>query len=136
MTVARAILPLALDGVCYDAGGTRLIHGLTFTLAHGPRTVILGPNGAGKSLTLRLCHGLLRPSAGAVRWANPAAAPRRQAMVFHNPVMLRRSAAANIAYALAVRGIGRGRRRELVDQALSHAGLAALAERPARARGA
>ncbi len=133
MTVARAILPLALDGVCYDAGGTRLIHGLTFTLAHGPRTVILGPNGAGKSLTLRLCYGLLRPSAGAVRWADPAAAPRRQAMVFHHPVMLRRSAAANVAYALALKGVPRARRGALAAQALARVGLDHLAGRAARA---
>ena len=133
MTVARAILPLALDGVCYDAGGSRHIHGLTFTLAHGPRTVILGPNGAGKSLTLRLCHGLLRPSAGTVRWADPAAAPKRQAMVFHHPVMLRRSAAANIAYALALNGVPRAQRGALAVQALARVGLDDIAGRAARA---
>ena len=96
--MADAILPLTLDRVCFDAGRTRLLHDLTFTLEHGPRTVILGPNGAGKSLTLRLCHGLLQPSAGAVRWANHGAyqSPRRQAMVFQTPVLLRRSVAANV----------------------------------------
>ncbi len=133
--MAESILPLRLDAVCYDAGGARLIHDLSFTLAAGPRTVILGPNGAGKSLTLRLCHGLLDPAAGSVSWLGPAAAPaaRRQAMVFQAPVMLRRSAVANVAYALAMRGVARRHRRERAARALEWVGLAAVAERPARA---
>ncbi len=132
--MADAILPLTLDRVCFDAGGTRLIHELTFTLQHGPRTVILGPNGAGKSLTLRLCHGLLRPCAGAVRWANHGASqlPRRQAMVFQTPVVLRRSVAANVSYALALNGGSRRLRSKRVAQALERVGLEALAQRPAR----
>ncbi len=135
MTAAPSILPLSLDGVCYDAGGARLIDALSFVLEAGPRTVILGPNGAGKSLTLRLCHGLLEPGAGAVRWLGPGAAEaaRRQAMVFQAPVMLRRSAAANVAYGLAMRGVARAERRARVAAALAGVGLAAVAQRPARA---
>ena len=129
-----SILPLKLDGVCFDAGGARLIHDISFTLTAGPRTIILGPNGAGKSLILRLCHGLLRPSAGTVLWSNSGGVlpPRRQAMVFQTPVMLRRSAAANIAYALSLNGSPRHRRDEFVAQALGRVGLEALAHRPAR----
>lgn len=135
LKVADTILPLTLDRVCFDAGGTRLLHDLTFTLEHGPRTVILGPNGAGKSLTLRLCHGLLQPSAGAVRWANHGAyqSQKRQAMVFQTPVLLRRSVAANVSYALALNGGPRWLRSKHVAQALERVGLEALARRPARA---
>jgi tungstate transport system ATP-binding protein len=128
------ILPLTLDGVSWDVGGVRAVDGLGFTLEAGPRSVILGPNGAGKSVTLRLCHGLLRPSEGSIRWrgAGAADAARRQAMVFQTPVMLRRSAAANVAYALALRGIGGSERTAAVERALDRAGLTALAARPAR----
>ena len=38
-----SILPLTLDGVCFDAGGERHIHDISHRFAHGPRTVILGP---------------------------------------------------------------------------------------------
>ncbi|MFP6744694.1 MAG: phosphate ABC transporter ATP-binding protein [Alphaproteobacteria bacterium] len=133
--LAGPILPLTLDGVCFDAGGTRLIHELSFTLKQGMRSVILGPNGAGKSLTLRLCHGLLRPSAGSVRWANHGAnqSLKRQAMVFQTPVVLRRSVAANVSYALAINGVPRRQRKERVEQALERVGLDALARRSARA---
>ena len=133
--LAGPILPRTLDGVCFDAGGTRLIHELSFTLKQGMRSVILGPNGAGKSLTLRLCHGLLRPSSGSVRWANHGAnhSLKRQAMVFQTPVVLRRSVAANVSYALAINGVPRRQRKERVEQALERVGLDALARRSARA---
>ncbi len=128
---APSMLPLTLEEVCFDAGGERHIHGISHHFDQGPRTVILGPNGAGKSLMLRLCHGLLKPSAGAVRWASATA--RRQAMLFQTPVMLRRSVAANIAYALAINGVPAGERAARVDKALARVGLEALARRPARA---
>ncbi len=135
MNTDESILPLKLEQVCYDAGGRRLIHDLSCTFTTGQRSVVLGPNGAGKSLTLRLCHGLIGPAAGSVQWLGPAAARagERQAMVFQRPVMLRRSAAANIAYALAVRGVGYHERSERVAQALAQANLEAVAGSPARA---
>ncbi len=134
MSGADGILPLAVEGLCYAVGGEALLHGLSFTLDAGPRSIILGPNGAGKSLTLRLCHGLLEPTAGRVGWAvDGAAARRRQAMVFEKPVMLRRSVAANVAYALTVNGAPRRARAALVEAALEHTGLKALARRSARA---
>ena len=124
---APSILALTLDGVCFDAGGERLIHGISHDFISGPRTVILGPNGAGKSLLLRLCHGLLTPSAGTVRCT------QRQAMLFQVPVMLRRSAAANIAHALAINGVRWRDRPARVDRALARVGLEAIAQRAARA---
>jgi tungstate transport system ATP-binding protein len=95
---------------------------------------VLGPNGAGKSLLLRLCHGLIRPTAGRIRWAcaDPARLRRQQAFVFQRPVLLRRSASANIAYALAVAGVPYAERRRRAVAALEQVGLAPLAERPAR----
>jgi tungstate transport system ATP-binding protein len=129
-----APLPLQLDRVCFEAGGQRLIDDVSLTLEAGTRTVVLGPNGAGKSLLLRLCHGLLRPNAGTIRWAcdDPARLRREQAFVFQRPVLLRRSAAANIAYALAAAGVPRAERQELARAALEQVGLTHLADRPAR----
>jgi tungstate transport system ATP-binding protein len=128
------ILPLRLDGVGFAVRGKKLIADLSFALDAGPRTVILGPNGAGKSLTLRLCHGLIRPSTGAVVWQGTAATDsrRRQAMVFQRPVMLRRSVAANVDYALALAGVRRVERRARIADALEQTRLADLADRPAR----
>lgn len=129
-----SILPLTLRDVSYDVRGVRLIDSLSVNFTNGPRTVLLGPNGAGKSLTLRLCHGLIEPSSGTIRWQGPGRANARvhQAMVFQRPVMLRRSAAANIDYALSLRTADRGIRRTLLAESLEMAGLAAFARRPAR----
>ncbi len=132
MSGIPSILPLELSGVSFEAGGRRLIKDLTCTLSAGPRTVVIGPNGAGKSLFLRLCHGIIEPSAGAIAWHGNGDPSRHQAMVFQRPVMLRRSAAANIDYALSLRRIPRRQRRALVDDALGKAGLGRLARQPAR----
>jgi tungstate transport system ATP-binding protein len=126
-------LPLRLSRVRYAVGGTTLIPDLTLTLGGRGITTILGPNGAGKSLTLRLCHGLIQPTAGAVEWLGPGAAiTRRHAMVFQRPVMLRRSAHGNLIHALALAGHGYRARRTAAGIALDRFGLTALADRPAR----
>jgi tungstate transport system ATP-binding protein len=124
-----SILPLTVEGLGYAANGKQLLDELSFTLPKGGVTTLIGPNGAGKSLTLRLCHGLLTPSAGAVRWhAEPGRC--RHAMVFQRPVMLRRSARANITHALAAAGMADLAAR--ADAALARFGLAHLGARPAR----
>jgi tungstate transport system ATP-binding protein len=129
-----SILPLMVEKVGFEAGGKRLVDDITFAVEPGARAVLLGPNGAGKSLLLRLCHGLLQPSVGHIIWAgsDPQTVRRQQAMVFQRPVLLRRSAAANIGYALSVHGVPRQERQLAVVEALDLAGLLPLAARPAR----
>jgi tungstate transport system ATP-binding protein len=128
------ILPLEVRHVSLDIGSRRLLDDLNFTVESGPFTIILGPNGAGKSLTLRLCHGLLQPTAGEVLWRGIAAreVPKNQTMVFQRPMMLRRSVTANIEYGLRVQGLGRRHRRDRVEEVLKLAGLESLSSRAAR----
>jgi len=132
LTDQSSALPLRVESLGYDVGGEVLLDDVSFVLEEGGPTVLLGPNGAGKSLTLRLCHGLIAPTRGQVTWSAPDA-QQRQAMVFQRPVMLRRSALANVTYALGARGIDRKERRERAMQALESAGLARVAHRSARA---
>ncbi len=128
------ILPLQLERVSYACGGHPLLRDIQLRLEPQGRTVVLGPNGAGKSLLLRICHGLLQPTRGRLDWRGdcPSLAPSLQAFVFQKPVLLRRSAVANLEYAMAVRGVSRTRRRTRALHALERAGLAHLATRPAR----
>jgi tungstate transport system ATP-binding protein len=130
----RSLLPLRLENVVFAVGGRRIIDGVSLALEAGSRAVIVGPNGAGKSVLLRLCHGLLQPTSGTIVWSVPElpGEPRRQAMVFQRPVLLRRSALANIAYALAVARVPVGQREARAAEALHKVGLDALAAHPAR----
>ena len=126
-----AALPLRAEGLGFAAGGVEIIRGLDLLLEAGAPTLILGPNGAGKSVLLRLLHGLLRPTAGSLRWSLPEAeARRRQAMVFQRPVMLRRSVLANATYPLRLAGMDGA--EATARAALDRVGLAALADRAAR----
>ena len=72
--------------------------------------------------------------AGSVRWCGPGAraARRRQAMVFERPVLLRRSVAANIDWALRVHRVARPERRVRIERVLDRTGLAGLARQAAR----
>jgi tungstate transport system ATP-binding protein len=134
MRAPASALPLVLDHVCFEVGGRRIIDDVSAVIAAGPRTVILGPNGAGKSVLLRLCHGLLVPTSGWISWAAPdrTRGVRRQAMVFQRPVMLRRSALANVAYGLKIAGVAAVERDARARAALERVGLTRLADRPAR----
>jgi tungstate transport system ATP-binding protein len=128
------ILPLVLREVGFRAGGRTILAGISATIEAGPATIILGANGAGKSVLMRLMHGLLAPTTGEVSWngLSSEAARRRQAMVFQRPVMLRRSALANVTYALALAGVAAAGREALALEALREVGLAGVAHRPAR----
>lgn len=130
----ESVLPVRFEGVSLELGGRTRLDDLSFELAAGPCSVILGPNGAGKSLTLRVAHGLLSPTRGAVRWLGPAGAEAqaRQAMVLQRPVLLRRRVAANLDYALRLRGVAAAERPGRVAETLARAEITALAERPAR----
>ena len=123
------ILPLRVAGVSFAAGGRAIIDGVSLDIEAGPSTIILGANGAGKSVLMRLMHGLLQPTAGRVAW-HAEGARRHQAMVFQRPVMLRRSALANVIYPLEFAGVPRA--AKVAMEALEEVGLAHVAQRPAR----
>lgn len=130
-----SILPLRISGLTYEADGKRLLGPLSLEMAAGRALALIGPNGAGKSLFLRLCHGLLRPSAGNVSWqaaGGLVAGSKRHAMVFQKPVMLRRSACANLVHACRAAGLSNAESKARVEASLTRFGLADLAERPAR----
>jgi tungstate transport system ATP-binding protein len=130
MRAPETALPLLAEGLGFAAGGVAILQDVTLAIEPGPPLLVIGPNGAGKSVLLRLLHGLLTPGAGRIRWAG--AGPKHDAMVFQRPVMLRRTALANLEYPLALAGLPPAVRRARAEAALEAAGLAALAGRPAR----
>ena len=126
---------LKARGLCFDAGGKRLVDHVDADFRSGRRTVIMGANGTGKSLLLRMLHGLIQPTAGEVRWRGrplDREGRREQAMVFQRPVMLRRSVRANLRFALAMRRVSGADRAAREAEAIERARLGRLAAQPAR----
>jgi tungstate transport system ATP-binding protein len=129
----KRVLPVEGRGLALRRGGRRIIDDLDITIEGGGISVIMGPNGAGKSMLLRLLTGLLPPDGGSVTWAGHRPDRIRAplvGMVFQKPVLLRRSAAANIRYVL--HRAGRTERNRRAGEALARAGLGHLADVPAR----
>ncbi|MEO1491408.1 MAG: ATP-binding cassette domain-containing protein [Pseudomonadota bacterium] len=124
---------LTLRDISVTLGETPVLRGLEMVLGATGITAMMGPNGAGKSATLRVIAGLLLPDSGAVAGRKPHATPREVALVFQKPVLLRRSARANLAHALATYGVPKHQRDAEVNTLLHKAGLTAQADRPARA---
>ena len=130
---AIADLPILLDDVTVTAGTVTVLDRITLAFAAGAATVLLGPNGSGKTTLLRVAMGLVRPSHGRITWGGQEhAPPTRRAIVFQRPTMLRRTAAANIHYALAAAGIAPVRHKARTDELLALVGLEHAAGRPAR----
>lgn len=126
-------LPIVLAGITIKAGAVTILDNVTQTIAAGAPTVLIGPNGAGKTTLLRVIMGLVAPDAGTVTWGShndPSRVPR--AIVFQRPVMLRRSAAANIAYALDAAGVPRAQQPQRIADLLALVGLSEIGARPAR----
>jgi tungstate transport system ATP-binding protein len=124
-------LPIAFEDVAYAAGATSILRGFTLAIEPGTPTLLLGPNGAGKTTLLKLAMGLLQPVAGRILYGTlPEVARHRCAIVFQKPVMLRRTVARNVAFAL--RAAQRAPEAASIEALLQAVGLAALAERPAR----
>lgn len=118
-------MQLKVSNLSYNLGTHCLIDNVSFTSQPEVCTAVLGANGAGKSLLLRLCHGLLQPTVGSVRWNDktPSLIAQKITMVFQNPVLLSRSAIKNIEHALYLKGIPRAKRRTHALYALERVGL-------------
>ena len=127
---ATALLPLTVRDLVLRVDRATVLDGVNLDLGASGCTMIMGANGAGKSLLLKLVHGLMPPTSGQIRWGDhaPSAVTARQALVFQKPVLLRRSVAANIDFALKARGKDMARREALLD----HVGLSHKADQPAR----
>ena len=126
-------LPIVLQDASVRSRDVSILDRVSLWLMPGAPTVLIGPNGAGKTTLLRVAMGLIAPTSGAVTWGGRARVPpTRRAIVLQRPVMLRRSTAANVGYALASSGVPRGDRPARIAELLDAVGLAGLGARPAR----
>lgn len=125
-------LPIVFADASVRVRDLTILDRISLAIAPGAPTVLIGPNGSGKTTLLRLAMGLIEPSAGGITWGGrERVPPTRRGIVFQRPAMLRRSAAANIRYALSSVGVGRNW-WECTDELLALVGLTGLGDRPAR----
>ncbi|HEX4868954.1 MAG TPA: phosphate ABC transporter ATP-binding protein [Acidimicrobiales bacterium] len=82
----------AFEAVVVEAGGRRILDGVTAELPDRGVTCLVGPSGSGKSTMLRLCNRLEVPTSGVVRFRGTDLAEldvlahrRRVGMVFQRP---------------------------------------------------
>ena len=128
-----ADLPIVFSEVQVNSGAVKVLDRISITISPGAPTVVIGPNGSGKTTLLRVAMGLIPVSGGTITWgAREQSPPSQRAIVFQRPVMLRRSAAANIRYGLEVAAVPRTERDRRVAELLSLVGLNGLERRPAR----
>ena len=131
--MSTADLPIRFEDVTIAARAVSLLDRVTLAFAAGEPTVLIGPNGAGKTTLLRAAMGLAPPSRGRITWGGDEhSAPTHRAIVFQRPTMLRRTAVANIRYALRAAGIPHARHKREIEALLALVGLEHAAGRPAR----
>ena len=115
---------LALRGLTKRFGPTTAVEDVTLEIPDGHFVCLLGPSGCGKTTLLRLIAGLEEPSAGQVLVAgqDQTRVPTHKrdfGMVFQSLALFPHlSVAENIAYPLAIRGVGRARRRKRAAELL------------------
>jgi tungstate transport system ATP-binding protein len=126
-------LPIMFVEAGILAGKVAILDDISLSMGLGSPTVLIGPNGAGKTTLLRAAMGLIPVSRGRVTWAGrEASPPTRRAILLQRPVMLRRSTAGNVRYALGTAGVPRGEHERRTSDLLALVGLEGLRHRPAR----
>ncbi|GLQ37610.1 ABC transporter ATP-binding protein [Rhizobium albus] len=134
-TKALSATPVSGHNLKIERSG-RLLLGVEQIVFGGDAvTAILGPNGAGKSMLIKTLAGLQKPDRGDVSWNGSTPSRdgyRKVGMLLQHPVLFRRSAIANVIYALKQAGQGTRDAQALAHEALDQAGLSAIADTSAR----
>jgi ABC-type glutathione transport system ATPase component len=130
---------LTADGLVMDFSGTRAVDGVSLSVRRGTTFGLVGESGCGKSTLTSLLLGLLRPTAGTVRFRGTELttlrSPAMRRLRAHMQVVLqdpvgslnrRKSVGQIIGLPLAVHGAGDATaRRRRVDELLGLVGLPA-----------
>jgi cobalt/nickel transport system ATP-binding protein len=133
---------IEFDAVTHTfADGSAGLVGCSLALAGRRRHALLGANGAGKTTLLQHLNGLLRPSAGQLRWhgqsydygrAGLSELRRRVGLVFQNPDRQLFSALVeeDVSFGPLNLGLDEDTVRERVASALDAVGLGGFGRRP------
>jgi ABC-2 type transport system ATP-binding protein len=135
MTASALHQTLALDvqKVSHSFGARRALDGVSLTVAPASFTVLLGLNGAGKSTLFSLITRLFATRVGSIRIfghdvaREPGPALSQLGVVFQSRALdADISVDQNLAYHLALHGVGGKQSKERIEEMLGHAGLTDL----------
>ncbi|MEP6665532.1 MAG: ABC transporter ATP-binding protein [Nocardioidaceae bacterium] len=126
-----------LRGLTRQFGDVTAVDGIDLQIRDGEFFSMLGPSGSGKTTVLRMIAGFESPDAGSV-WLDGVDVTSRAPFerdvntVFQDYALFpHMNVRDNVAYGLRVRGVARGRRRELADEALGQVRLDVHGDRKA-----
>lgn len=128
---ATVASPVSGHNLLIQRAGRVLLQVASIELGGSGCTVIVGPNGAGKSLLVKTLCDLQLPDTGSVSWAGtvPDRSRRhRVGLLLQRPVLLQRTAQANLVYALRQSGLEKRLCVRAADEALELASLGAVAK--------
>ncbi|MFO0583492.1 MAG: ABC transporter ATP-binding protein [Anaeromyxobacter sp.] len=128
-------IAVELKDVSRHYGTVRAVDGISLSIEDGEFFSLLGPSGSGKTTCLRLIAGFELPSAGTLSLHGVDASrlppyERDVNTVFQDYALFPHlSVLENVAYGLAVKGVGRAERAREAEGALELVALAGLGER-------
>lgn len=128
---------VVLEGVGLSRGGSALLRDVDLSIGPGEVVGVAGPNGSGKTTLLRLLATLVRPDRGqgtilgkSLGTPEARTVRTRIGLIGHEPALIPElTLAENLAHSARLSGLGTDR----IGPALDAVGLAAAADRPARA---
>jgi len=132
-------IALGVYGLSAGYGAETIVRDASFEVQTGERLAIIGPNGAGKSTLLKAVLGLIKPSAGSVRFLNRGFGAVRQHVAYvaqadeidwRFPGKVRDLVAMGRAVHLGITGRLTATDWRAVDRALGSLNIAHLADRP------
>jgi len=129
---AHDLTPIQFKDLSVILGQKIILDKINCKIKSNSITAVLGPNGAGKSIFLQTINGLFSIQSGRLNFnlmEINQEIRKQQAMVFQNPVLLRRTVIANLQFISNLRNKENNR---LLKKILSKVGLEGYEKKPAR----
>ncbi len=132
---------ITLENVAWEAGGRRIVEGITVEFTSNAMTALVGPNGSGKTTVMHLAAGLRKPITGVVSLGgqplqalSSRSRARRIALVEQHPSTDLDLSAREVVALGRIPHVGawpgaKDRGREAIDEAMEVAAVTHLAAR-------
>ena len=129
---AHDLTPIQFKDLSVILGQKIILDKINCKIKSNSITAVLGPNGAGKSIFLQTINGLFSIQSGRLNFnlmEINQEIRKQQAMVFQNPVLLRRTVIANLQF---ISNLHNKESNRLLKKILSKVGLEGYEKKPAR----